>query len=160
MSTFQEKLKRSEEKAKYGEEKPKNDDVKPDLGPLKWLLVLWGFNSLRGFEGIFELQTDINDYLELPQAVYTWQVGYLQFDVILSFITIFAVVACCWGLWKWRKWAYYGLIMIIAKNMVMFILTPVLLKGNIGLGLAFAVASSIPLFLLIALMKNKTQHLQ
>lgn len=152
----------SQEQSVSYDDKPKNDNKpknKQDWGWFKWLLLVWGVNSIRNFEAVFELQSVLNDYYQQADAVFLWAVPYLQTVVVIESILIFAVIVCCWGLWKWKRWAFYGLSATMLIRIVINLITPLVVGTSIAQGLFIAGAMLIPLGILYLGTKNKTQFL-
>ena len=93
--------------------------------------VNMAFSSLRTLEGIIELQASLNDYY--AQGLdFVWRVGYLQGLVIWDVMSIILVITGCWGLWKFRKWGLYGLIIVMSASLIIALITPMVIDNGLG----------------------------
>jgi oligosaccharide repeat unit polymerase len=133
----------------YG--KPKNDDYSvPERGGcLNFFLAFLVVANLGILVFTFSTYSELQSLGTLPPSVASQaQLAYtfLSVQVIISI----GIFACVYGLWNWKRWGYYGLIVIYGINILIGFFT----------GQSTAIGGFIGIAILYYLMKDKTQYLE
>jgi hypothetical protein len=127
------------------DDKPKNDVVQEERGGC--LTAFIAFVAIVNVAMIFLVFFTLSNLSQFPES----QRGLLQMAFFIQIgFSIFAI-ACAYGLWNWKRWAYYGFFVIYGLNIVLSIIS-----GQIPA----AAGSVIGIAILYYLLKDKTHLLE